>query len=189
MNRTIRLVPAVLLATVLAIAVAAGSATAAAIITGKQIKNGSVTGVDLRNGSVGPVDLAPAARNRAVTAEGADQNIDTCTDTALEECDSLVSAALTKGTWLVTATVTVDNFAGPATSLTDRCGLFRDGKVLAESRTPLAANGDPGEAESIGLTQVVVATTSSNAVSLRCTEMQGENLRIQSPTLAAVRVS
>lgn len=193
-----RSLPALALAAVVLVVALAGASTAAKLITGKGIKNGTVTtqditnnslkGVDVKNGSLGPADLAASAKNEVRFHDGSDQNLATCTDTALDACAPIVATGLSVGTWLVTASVTIDNFAGPATGLTDRCGLWRSNVTLAESRTPLAANGDPGEAESITLQQVVKATDNA-PVSLRCTEMVGENLRVGSPTITALRVS
>jgi len=203
MSRTLarsgRTIPAALLAVVVLVVALAGTATAAKLITGKNIKdntvttkdvrNGSLKAADVKDGSLGAADLAASAKNQVRFDDGSDHNIGTCTDTALDACVPVAITGLTPGTWLVTGSVTIDNFAGPATELTDRCGLWRAGSVLAESRTPLAANGAPGEAESITLQQVVVATDSTTPVSLRCTEMVGENLRVGSPTITALKVS
>ncbi len=209
MNRSLRTVPAVVLAVAVIVLSIAGSATAAKLVTGKQIKNNSVASVDLKNnnvagvdvknqsltgadvkaGSIGPSQLSAAAKNQVRFDEGDDQNIGTCADTALEDCSSIAITGLTPGTWLVTANLTIDNFSGPATSLSDRCGIYRAGSVLAEARTPLAADGAPGESEAISITQVVTATDSMTPVSLRCTEMGGESLRVGSPTISALRVA
>jgi hypothetical protein len=198
MQRTIRLVPALVLAALVVVVSVAGSATAAKLVTGKQIKNGTITSVDVRNGtlsgadvrsgSIGRGDLAPTARTEVRASTGTDQNIDTCTDTSLEECSSLAATVLPVGTWVVSGHVVVDNFDGPATALSNRCGLYRDGLVLGDARTPLAANGTAGEAESIALSRVVTVTGSPLAVGVRCTEMNGENLRVNGPTVTAVRV-
>lgn len=66
--------------------------------------------------------------------------------------------------------------------------MVRGNATLAEARTPLAANGAAGEAESITPQQVVVSTDST-PVSLRCTEMAGESFRVGSPTITALKVS
>lgn len=209
MSRTLRAsLPAALVSVVVLVLALAGTATAAKLITGKNIKNntvstqdikngsvkstdvknGGLTGADLAAGSVGPAQLSASAKNEVRVDDGADFNLPTCTDTGLGACSPVVVTGMTPGTWLVTATVTVDNFAGPATSITNLCGLVRGNANLAEARTPLAANGAPGEAESITLQQVVVATDAT-PVSLRCTEMVGESLRVGSPTLTALKVS
>jgi hypothetical protein len=203
MSRTIarpgRTIPAALVAVAVLVVALAGSATAAKLITGKTIKNNTVTtqdiknqsltGADVKDGALSAADLAPNAKNQVRFDDASDHNIATCTDTALDACSPVAVTGLTPGTWLVTGSVTIDNFDGPATSLTDRCGLWRNGTLLAEARTPLAANGQPGEAASITLQQVVTAADSSTPVSLKCTEMGGENLRVGSPTITALKVS
>ena len=188
---------AALLAALLLVAGLAGGATAAKLITGKQIKNstirsvdvknGSLTGADVRAGSLGADRLAPAARNEVRVHDANDLNLPTCTDTGLGNCSPTASTALAPGTWLVVGTVTVDNYGGPAVAVSDRCGLVRGDTVLAEARTPLAANGDPGETVSVTLQQVVVSTDAT-PVSIRCTEMPGESIRAN-PTITALRVS
>ncbi|SDD45722.1 hypothetical protein [Nocardioides lianchengensis] len=208
---------ALLLATLLLVVGLAGGATAAKLITGKQIKNGTITSVDLKNGSatgvdvkngsvtgvdvkdgsltgidvkagsLGPDRLAPAVLNEVRVHDAPDHNLGTCSDTGLDDCAAVAATPIGSGTWLVVGTLSVDNFDGPALALTDRCGLVRGDSVLAEARTPLAANGTPGETESLTLQQVVVSTDAT-PVSIRCTEMPGESIRVGSPTITALRV-
>jgi hypothetical protein len=201
-----RSLPALVLAAVVVVVALAGASTAAKMITGKQIKNGTVTtkdiknnnlkgvdvkngsltGADVKDGSLASADLAASAKNVVVFVDGPDFNIPNCNDTDLETCSPIVSVPVPAGTWLVTANVTIDNFSGPATDISNRCGLQRGSATLSESRTPLAANGTPGEAESITLQEVV---TGGAPVSLRCTEMAGESFRVSSPTITALKVS
>jgi len=199
LGRTGRTIPAALLAVVVLVVALAGSATAAKLITGKQIKDGTVTtkdvkngslkGADVKNGSLRAADLAPNAKNEVRVHDGNDTFVAACADTALDDCPPIVAVPLPAGTWLVTASVTIDNFAGPATSLTTKCGVFRNGTVIADARTPLAADGAAGEAQAITL-QAVVASTGANApASLRCTEAVGENIRANGPVITALKVS
>ncbi|MDQ4055248.1 MAG: hypothetical protein M3237_21480 [Actinomycetota bacterium] len=196
LGRTGHTIPAALLAVVVLVVALAGSATAAKLITGKDIKNNTVTtkditnsslkGADVKDGSLGPADLSASTKNVVLIDDGSDFNLPTCDSTELGACAPIVSVAVPAGTWLVTATLTIDNFAGPATEITNLCGLRRGSATLAESRTPLAAHGDPGEAESITLQHVV---TGGSTVSLRCSEMIGDSFRVNSPTLTALKVS
>ena len=132
----------------------------------------------------GSTRVACAGRRSSVSSSAASTwsfNVPVCPDAAV------AATSLAPGTWLVVGTLSVDNFGGPALALSDRCGLVRGGAVLAEARTPLAANGDPGETQSVTLQQVVVSTDAT-PVSIRCTEMPGESIRVGSPTLTALRV-
>lgn len=184
-----RLPIAIVAVVLLFVALAGGSAVAAKLITGKDIKNSSVTGADVKTGTIPAKDLTPNAKNQVRFQDGSDQNLGTCTDTALDDCSAVAITGLSPGTWLVTGAVTVDTFAGDAPNPINRCGLWRDGLTLAESRTTLAAHGAVGEAEAITLQQVVVATDSSTPVSLKCTELVGDDLRVGSPTITALKVS
>lgn len=207
-----------LLGAVLLVLGLAGGATAAKLVTSKQIKNdtirsvdvrngaltgtdtkngsltgadtqdGSLTGADLAAGSVGADRLAPGVLNDLLVHEGATQDIGTCTDTGLEDCATLAGVDLTAGTWLVSATVSVKNKDTDPTALSDTCGLFSAAGSHPDARFPLAAVGEPGETQSLAIQDVVVLPAGTLTVSLRCTEMAGENVRVASPTLSAVRV-
>ena len=72
-------------------------------------------------------------------------------------------------------------------ALTNRCGLYQGGTVLTEARFSLAANGDPGENAQFTLQQVITVPDASAPVSLRCTEMGGEDLRLETAELTSVR--
>lgn len=219
MSRTLTAPLALLLATVLLVVGGAGGAAAAKLITGKQIKNGTITSVDLKNGSATGADvrdgslsgldvangsltgadvkagslgadrLAPAARNEVRVQVGDSQDIGTCSDTGLGDCTPLAAVTLGAGTWLVTGTVTVKNKDNVATALSDTCGLSSAAGSHPDARFPLAASGQPGETQTLSLQDVVVLAGGSLAVSLRCTEMGGEDVRVASPTITAVRVS
>lgn len=204
-----RSLPAALLAVVVLVIAMAGTATAANLITGKQIKNntittqdvkngsltgqdlknGSVAGADVKNGSIAVADLAAATKNQVSWQKANDQSIPGCFDTTLDDCTALASAALTPGTWAVSGSVTVDNTLAAAPETINRCGLWRGGEELVESRTPLAGNGAPGEAHSISLDSVVVATESNLPVMLKCTEHGGEAINALGATVVAVKVS
>ncbi|WP_134739597.1 hypothetical protein [Nocardioides sp. 503] len=218
MLRNIRALPAALLVAVVLLVAVAGGATAAKMITGKQIKNGTVTtkdvknnnltgkdvrdgtlaggdvkdnsltGADVANGSVSAADLAADAKNEVRFVDGADVSLPTCTDTGLGDCFPIAAVSLTKGTWLVTATATLNNTLGVKPSELNRCGLAGVTTLFAEAQTPLAAEGTPGESETIAFTHVVNSATSTG-VALKCTEMAGENLQVNSPTLTAVKIS
>lgn len=56
-RRSIRVVPALALASAVIVVSVAGSATAAKMITGKQIKNGSITSIDVRNANLTGADV------------------------------------------------------------------------------------------------------------------------------------
>jgi len=209
MNRTIRTVPLLLLAAVLLVAGLAGGASAAKLITGKQIKNNSVTGQDLKNntvttkdiknksltgadvkdGSIGPKDLSPQARTQVFFDDNSGVAIDlnTCPDTGLDSCDPLVSVPGAKGTFLVTMTGVIDTFAGPAPSITNRCGLVRGTHTLGEVRFALNGHALPGETQSFAL-QRLVTSTDTTPITVRCTEMGGEDLRVSGIQVSAVRV-
>lgn len=208
MSRTLTAPVAALLGALLLIVGLAGGATAAKLITGKQIKDGTVTTADVKNGSLRGVDvrdgslagadvkagslgadrLAPAARNDVRAQTGDSHDIVTCSDTGLGDCDPLASATLTAGTWLVTGTVTVKNKDNAATALSDTCGLSSSVGGHPDARFPLAAVGEPGETQTLSVQDVVVLPGGSVPVSLRCTEMVGEDIRVSSPTVTALRV-
>jgi hypothetical protein len=59
MNRSVRLLPALLLAVAVVLLSVVGSATAAPLITGSQIKDSTITSIDIKNGSVSLGDLTP----------------------------------------------------------------------------------------------------------------------------------
>jgi hypothetical protein len=203
-----RSLPTLILAAVVLVVALAGASTAAKLITGKQIKNntvttkdikdktlkgvdvkdGGLTGADVKDGSLGPADLAASTKNEVRFQDGSDFNIPTCEDTGLESCTNIVGTTLAPGTWLVTVTVNLENNSAGAVDPTERCGLQSADATLSEARAPLAANGSPGDASSIAL-QSVVKATGAQPVALRCTEMAGENLRVESPDITALKVS
>lgn len=194
-----RTTPAVaLLGAVLLVVGLAGGATAAKLVTSKQIKNdtvrsvdvrnGTLTGADVRPGSLGADRLAPGVLNELLVHEGASQDLGTCADTGLESCAALAGITLTPGTWLVSATVSVKNKDADPTALSDTCGLSSAVGAHPDARFPLAAVGQPGETQSLAVQDLVVLPAGALAVSLRCTEMTGENVRVASPTLSAIRV-
>lgn len=199
MNRTVRLVPALLLAIAVVVVSIAGSASAAKLITGKQIKNGSIasidvrnanlTGVDVKDGSLTRADLRAASRTSVVSAPGSDIGvfIPTCDDTGLTSCPALRTIAIVPGTQLVTVTATIDNFVAGDPSKVNRCGLVQGESVLAEARFSLSANGTVGENEHFSLQQFVSVPDASLPVTLRCTEMAGENLQLVTGQLTSVR--
>ena len=57
-----------------------------------------------------------------------------------------------------------------------------------DARFPLAPEGDPGETQTLSLQDVVTLPTGSLPISVRCTEMPGEDVRVSPPTITAVRV-
>lgn len=198
-RRSIRVVPALALASAVIVVSVAGSATAARLITGKQVKNGSITsidvknanltGVDVKDGSLTRADLRAASRTSVVSAPGGDIGlfIPTCDDTGLTSCPALRTIAIVPGSQLVTATATIDNVVPGDPSKVNRCGLVQGESVLAEARFSLSANGTVGENEHFSLQQVVTVPDSSLPVSLRCTEMDGENLQLPTAQLTSVR--
>ncbi|WP_193608893.1 hypothetical protein [Nocardioides lijunqiniae] len=218
MIRNLRALPAALLVAVVLVAAMAGGATAAKMITGKQIKNNTVTtkdiknnnltskdvrnstltggdvrdnslsGADVANGSVSAADLAADAKNEVRTVDVGDSNLPTCTDNGLSNCLALGGLSLSPGTWFVTGTMTLMNLDNAATDEINRCGLLSASTLLAEANTPLAAEGAPGESETVAFTQVIQSATPVG-VSLRCSEMVGESMRAGSPTLTAVKIS
>lgn len=199
MNRTIRLVPALLLAIAVVVVAVAGSASAAKLITGKQVKNGSIasidvtnanlTGVDVKDGSLRRADLRAASRTSIVAAPGNDIGtfIPTCDDTGLTSCDALRTIAIVPGSQLVTVTAHIDNFIDGNPSKVNRCGLVQGESVLADARFSLSGNGTVGENEHFSLQQVVTVPDASLPVTLRCTEMAGENLQLVTAQLTSVR--
>ncbi|WP_193612143.1 hypothetical protein [Nocardioides lijunqiniae] len=218
MIRNLRALPAALLVAVVLVAAMAGGATAAKMITGKQIKNNTVTtkdiknnnltskdvrnstltggdvkdnslsGADVANGSVSAADLAADAKNEVRTSDLGDSNLVTCADNGLSNCLAITGLSLPAGTWLVTGTMTLLNLDNAPTDDFNRCGLVSASTLLAEASTPLAAEGGPGESETVAFTQVVQAA-GTVGVSLRCSEQVGENMRAGSPTLTAVKIS
>lgn len=188
MNHTARLLPALLLTAAVSTVSVAGTATAAKMITGKDIKNGTITSIDVRNGSLARADLRAVSRTSIVAAPSPGGIVlPTCTDTALADCDALRTVAIQPGSQLVTATGTIDNFVAGQPALSNRCGLVQAGAVLTEARLTLAPNGDPGENTQFTLQQVVTVPDASAPVSLRCTEMAGEDLRLETAELTSVR--
>ncbi|WP_193608894.1 hypothetical protein [Nocardioides lijunqiniae] len=218
MLRNVRALPAAILVAVVLIVAVAGGATAAKLITGAQIKNGTVTtqdvrndtlttqdvrnqsltggdvkdgsvsGVDLANGSVRGADLAADARNQAKVAVGTNTFVPSCAGQQLVECEPLVDMPLTAGTWLVSATLTVNNIHGQPTSDDNRCGLLELDALLGYASHALGPNNTPNEGETLAFTQVVTATQPTG-VTVRCTEQPGEALRAISATVSAVKVS
>lgn len=168
----------------------AGTATAAKLITGKQIKNNTVTTADLKNATVKTGDLAPSARTTLKFADGNDAQIATCSDTALDACPNIIAVGVSPGSHLITATGTYANpvNAGIPDDI-NRCALWRDGVAIAEARITLAGNGSPGESQTFSLQAAVTTTESNKPVALRCTEMPGEALVINSPALSVLKVA
>jgi hypothetical protein len=189
MNRTIRLVPALLLVVAVLVTSVAGTASAAKLITGKQIKNGSVTSIDIRNGSLTRADLRPQSRTSVVVDldDGSGIDVPACSDTALASCPALLSIPIAPGTQLVTASGVLDNTTAVTPAISNRCGLVQGGALLTEARFALAPNAQPGELSSFTLQQVVTVPDASQPVSLRCTEKPGEALRLNDPRLTSVR--
>ncbi len=199
MHRTTRLAPALLLAVAVLLVAVAGTATAAKLITGKDVKNGTLTGLDVKNGSLGSADVKDGSLTRAdlraqsrtsvvgVRDDSTGLDLATCSDTALDDCAALLTIAVVPGTQLVTASGVLDNTNGAVPAISNRCGLVQGGDVLTEARFALAANGQPGELSSFTLQQVVSVPDASLPISLRCTEMPGEALRLNDPRLTSVR--
>lgn len=186
-TRSARLLPAAVLAAVVVTSVA-GSATAAALITSKDIKDGTIASIDVANGSLARADLRAQSRTTAVAASNTvGVFLETCTDTSLENCPAVRSVGIVPGTQLVTATVVVDNRAGEAASITNRCGLVQGDVSLTEARFALAGSGAAGENAHLTLQQVITVPDASQPVSLRCTEMTGENLQVETADLTSVR--
>lgn len=188
MNRTVRLVPTLLAALAVVLVAIAGSATAASLITGAQIQDGTITTADVKNGSLALTDVRPQSRTTVVaTSATTGVALATCTDTGLADCPAVRSIGVAPGSQLVTASGTIDNFVAPAPSLTNRCGLVQGGVVLAEARFTLAGNGDSGENAQFTLQQVIKVPDAAQPVTLRCTEMPGEDLRLETADLTSVR--
>lgn len=199
MNR-VRTLPLLLLTALLAVGALAGTASAAKLITGKDIKNnsvtgadlktGTVTGSDLKNGSVGQGDLAPSARTQVFfdDNDGAGVTLPTWSDTGLGSCSAAASIPGRPGTFLVTATGVIDNKAGTAPSITNRCGIVRGDLTHGDVRFALAAQGEPAETTSFSL-QRLITSTDSTPITVRCTEMGGEDLQLTQIAISAVRVS
>lgn len=200
MLRSIRSLPAALLAAVVLLVAIAGGATAAKMITGKQIKNGTVTTHDLKNNNVTSNDLKNGtvrfgdlhASARTTLKVDADRNlfldVPPCSDTTLENCSNLLSVGIVPGSQLVTLSGEIDNFGAGVPAISNRCGLVQGGEVLTEARFALAANGAPGEVEHFTLQQVISVPDASLPVHVRCTQMGGEDLRLSEPTLTSVKV-
>jgi hypothetical protein len=187
----------------------AGTATAAKLLTGKDIKNGSITGKDIKNGTVASKDikngtiagtdiktgsiagskLNDSAKTTVRFAEDSTTgiNLPTCTDTALDDCTSLLSVPMGPGHYVVTASGSIDNLSAVVPEISNRCGIQRGTTTFNDARFALAANTQPGEVQSFSLQQVV-KTGASGAVSLRCTEMPGEQLRVSEVRLTVVKV-
>lgn len=70
MNRTARLVPALVLSVAVIGSASAGSAVAAKLITGQDIKNGTVASIDVKNGSLTGKDVKNGALQEAKLAPG-----------------------------------------------------------------------------------------------------------------------
>ncbi|MDO9455679.1 hypothetical protein [Nocardioides sp.] len=190
MNRSIRLVPALLLAVAVVTVSVAGSASAAKLITGQQIKDGTVASVDVKNGSLTRGDLRPQSRTAVVVDldDSTGIEVPACADTALATCPVLLSVPIVPGTQLVTASGVLDNTNATVPGISNRCGLVQGGEVLTEARFALAPNAQPGELSSFTLQQVVTVPDASLPVSLRCTELlPGEALRLNDPRLTSVR--
>ena len=189
MNRTVRTVPALMLAVAVVLMSIAGSATAAKLITGKDIKNNTVASIDVKNGSLTRADLRAQSRTSVAGVKDDSTGIDVpaCTDTTLEDCSALLTLAIVPGSQLVTASGSIDNTNGVVPALSNRCGLVQGDTVLTEARVSLAANTQPGEVAHFTLQQVVSVPDASLPVSLRCTENVGEALRLVLPRLTAVR--
>ena len=189
MNTTHRRLPALLLVVAVLVMSLAGSAAAAKLITGKQIKNGTVASIDVKNGSLTRGDLRPQSRTSVVVDLDDTSGIEVpaCTDTTLDDCPALLSVAIIPGTQLVTASGVLDNTNAVVPGISNRCGLVQGGQVLTEARFALAANGEPGELSSFTLQQVVTVPDASLPVTLRCTEMPTEALRLNDPRLTSVR--
>ncbi len=188
-TRSIRLVPALLAVIAVMLVSIAGTATAAKLITGKQIKNGTITGVDVKNGSLARADLRPQSRTTVVADLDDTTGIDlaSCSDTSLDDCADLLSIVIVPGSQLVTASGVLDNVSAAVPDISNRCGLVQGGDVLTEARFALAPNGQPGELSSFTLQQVVSVPDASLPVTLRCTELPGESLRLTQPRLTSVR--
>jgi hypothetical protein len=188
MNRTVRLFPALLLAVAVVLLSVVGSATAAPLITGQQIKDGSITGIDVKDGSLSRADLRAQSRT-SVVAASADIGVAlaSCSDTALAKCPAVRTVKIVPGSQLVTASGTIDNHVAPAPSIANRCGLVQGDVVLAEARFTLAGNGAAGENAHFTLQKVITVPDASQPVSLRCTEMAGEDLRLETADLTSVR--
>lgn len=177
----------------------AGTATAAKLLTGKDIKNGSITGKDVKNGSITGKDIKKASLPASSLADSAkttvrfDEDSTTgidlpaCSDTALDDCTGVLSVAMGPGSYVVTATGTLDNLNGVVPAISNRCGIHRGTDSLNEARFALAPNTQPGEVQSFSLQQVV-KTGASGPVSLRCTEMPGESLRLNEVRLTVLKV-
>ncbi len=201
MSRNTRTVPAALLAVVVLIVAMAGTATAAMLITGKDIKNdtvttydiknGSLKGVDVKNGSLGAADLSPLARTslRYDFDNSTGINIPGCTDTALDGCSNLLVAGIKPGSQLVTFSGAIDNLSAVVPEISNRCGIVQGGEVLNEFRFSLAGNTLPGETQSFTLQHVVTVPDASLPVTIRCTEMGSESLRLVEPRLTVLQVA
>ena len=115
-------------------------------------------------------------------------SLPTCTDTGLGNCTAILSVTLGAGSHLIQAKTNIDNADVTASDISNRCGIVMgEDDVLDEARTPLYPNSQPGEAESIALAKVVTAEAGT-VVSLRCTELGGEALRLNDPRLTALQV-
>jgi hypothetical protein len=167
----------------------AGSATAAKLITGKDIKNGTIARVDLKAQSVTSGKLADSAKTSVRFAEDSTTGIDlpTCGDTALDDCTNLLAVGMAPGSYVVTASGSLDNLNGVTPAISNRCGIYRGTENLNETRFALAPNTQPGEVQSFSLNQVI-KTGASAPVSLRCTEMPGESLRLSEVRLTVLKV-
>ena len=196
--RTVRTVPALVLAAAALSVGVVGTASADALITGKDIKdgtvaaidvtNGSLTTADVKNGSLTRSDLRSASRTTVVgTSSTTGVFLQTCTDTALETCAAVRSIGVVPGSQLITATGTIDNRVAGTPAISNRCGLVQGDEVLAEARFTLADNGTSGENAQFTLQQAITVPDASQPVSLRCTEMAGENLQLESADLTSVR--
>ena len=201
MSRNTRTVPAALLAVIVLIVAVAGTATAAKLITGKGIKNNTVTSQDIKdnslksrdvkNGSLGVADLSSLARTslRYDFDDSVGINVPACTDTALDDCSNLLVAGIKPGSQLVTFSGAIDNLNAVVPEISNRCGIVQGGQVLNEFRFALAANTQPGETQSFTMQHVVTVPDASLPVTLRCTEMGGESLRLVEPRLTVIQVA
>jgi hypothetical protein len=189
MHRHNRAVTVAILSVAALFVVFAGTATAGNLLTGKDIKNGSIARVDLKAESVTSAKLADSAKTSVRFDEDNTTGIDlpACSDTALDSCTSLLAVGMTPGSYVVTANGSLDNTNGAVPAISNRCGIYRGSDVLTETRFALAANSQPGELQSFSLQQVI-KTSSSAPVSLRCTEMPGEALRLSEVRLTVLKV-
>ncbi len=166
-----------------------GSAVAGSLVTSKDIKNGTITSVDVKDKGLTRADVRPQSRTSVIWTSDDSSGIDLeqCGDTTLEDCDALLTVKVQPGTQLLTASATLDNTSAVVPAISNRCGLVQGDDVLTETRFALAANTAPGELMSFTLQQVVTVPDASLPVSLKCTEMPTEALRLNDPRLTSVR--